>query len=121
MIIPIVVPVLGGRYVTGPSKSGFQRWLTGFLKEQRYSSVSHVTFDYYGGRWRIDCFVGVALYWIHSSGELLEYKADWNHWRNDKRSVLYIMRNHPNLNDRRHQLKLDGKLNDRPMVIKKGA
>ena len=76
-----------------------------------------VTFTYYGGKWTIKH--STELYWHASGGPILQYKAMWNHWRNDIRSMIYIMQNHPNLHHERANLRAAGKLNDAPQVILK--
>ncbi len=85
-----------------------------------YKTASIVEFDYYGGRWILDYFVNVRLYWVSQSGPSLTYRSDWNYWRHDMASILYIMRNHPNLRERRAELDMDGKLHDRPRIIGHG-
>ena len=66
-----------------------------------------VKFRYYGGTWLI--INGSTLYWVHSKfrgeqNETPEYKSSWNYWRNDFRSMKYIMENHPNLQRERKNL-----------------
>ncbi len=97
----------------------------GFFREAMidffgYPTGSHVEFTYYGGQWIIDYFVNVRLYWVSASGVYLQYESHWNGWRNDLRSVLSIMENHPNLRERRMELAMDGRLKDRPRIISHG-
>lgn len=66
------------------------------------------TFKYYGGTWMLR---GESkLYWIHKNftgqhGDGPEYQSHWNYARNDFKSMMYIMQNHPNLREARMNLK----------------
>ena len=75
-------------------------------------------FTYYGGTWMIGG--DAELYWVHQyfkgiGHDKPEYKADWNYWRRDFKSMKYIMENHPNLSDKRKSLTSKDKI---PKIIK---
>jgi len=74
----------------------------GFLIDQwslffriKLYNINNLRFKYYGGTWLLKD--ASELYWIYDSGESLVYKSSWNYWKNDFKSMIYIMQNHPNL------------------------
>jgi hypothetical protein len=109
---------LANNYRTGNVKYLSNKWAE-FFKDENYMRgfSNRVTFKYYGGTWQLN---GVSeLYWVNQSfrgikEEEPEYKSDWNYWRNDFKSMKYIMENHPNLDYARKKLKLEDKI---PKII----
>lgn len=74
----------------------------------------HVKFTYYGGTWILESFSS-KLFWIHkqftsTDTERPLFLSHWNYWRNDLRSLKYIMKNHPNLKEKRYSLSSEDKV-----------
>jgi len=85
-----------------------------FFKEKYFRGIK---FRYYGGVWQLG---GASeLYWVHSSFQGIEkeepeYASDWNYWRYDFKSMKYIMKHHPNLQNERKRLRREDKI---PQII----
>ena len=96
----------------------YHKWAEFFKRMSMMDGMSRaIKFRYYGGTWLI--VNGSTLYWVHGKfgGEHSEkptYKSSWNYWRNDFRSMKYIMENHPNLRTERENLKPEDK---KPKIV----
>lgn len=72
-----------------------------------------IEFTYYGGTWILEPFSS-KLFWIHrgfssTETESPDFLSHWNYWRNDMKSLKYIMKNHPNLREKRYSLSYEDK------------
>lgn len=92
-----------------------ESWSHFFKQYRTRSGYITVRFKYYGGTWELRG--ASSLYWVHNNfNEKIDqptYKANWNYFRQDFRSMIHIMRNHPNL----QHIKLT-KEDKKPVIIK---
>jgi hypothetical protein len=95
-----------------------EKWAEFFEDEYYIDVIPYgLTFSYYGGTWQLAS--ASELYWVCKGFkgikyEKPEYKSSYNYFRNDFKSMKYIMENHPNLRNARKRLKPEDK---KPKIV----